>query len=159
MADLPSLAERQRIAIEADPYYVRVDVPHDVGSPTTWVDENALHSAASCAVWAAFKIADRGVHTDVDPRNIQIRIWHADNAARRTTHLPRLVFDRTVAPPSLVHVLSSLADGIPDPPVPVDPAAELMRKSLGGPFDTDQALMVAMIGSLQQPASGSAGGM
>lgn len=69
--------------------------------------------------------------------NVQIRIW-GDVDGRR-----QLVFDRTFLPPSATSVLAEFAAGEITPVPPLDEVAEQERAALGGPFDTDHALMVA----------------
>lgn len=140
MADLPSEEQRNAVSVSAAPYYIRVDVPIGLSSPETRTAESAQPGVAGCAVFAGTALADLGVSPD-DPVNVQVRIWFSPGVADDA----RLVFDRFA---EAFAILPLVADFLKEPRTTAlaqpSPAAEAQRNLVGGPFDTEHALTVAM---------------
>ena len=125
--------------MNAAPYFVRVDVADDPTSPDTKIAQQGSATPSGCGVYIATALSELGVSTD-DSVNVQVRIWLSPGVAE----VPHLVYDRTT---EAFAVLRLVADFMKEPrTTPLEPlgeAAMQVRRDLGGPFDTDQALMVA----------------
>lgn len=153
MADLPSEEQRNAVSVSAAPYYVRVDVPIDLKSPETRTAEGPQPGVDGCAVFVATAMADLGVSPD-DPVNVQVRIWFSPGVAEDA----RLVFDRFA---EAFAILPLVSDFLKEPRTTalaqLSPTAEGQRNMVGGPFDTDHALAVAMNRYVERQLGGEQG--
>ena len=137
MADVVSSEARRQIASVHSPFVVRLDLPYALDKPETQVLVEGAQTPGHCSVMAALLLAE---HTPIPDANIQIRVWACDGESRQ------LVFDRVVRAHAVNPMMSEFAvqellERVP----PLDEAAEEARRALGGPFDTDHALMVASL--------------
>lgn len=157
MTDLPSAGARLRVAEKAAPYFVRIDVPIGADRPDTWTKEAGSQDVAACVAFCLDSLAERGVASDttvdtLDPvthtsrsletfTNVQVRIWH------RPTDEPKadLVFDRTCLPWAVPDVLAEFA-AVPTHHAlpPLSDKARESQLALGGPFESEHALLTAV---------------
>lgn len=140
MADVVSeLAIRQieqLAANQSNEFIVRLDVPVGPADPQTLVTVVGAKDQGHCAVQAALALAES--RPTFPEANLQIRVWRLVDRTRQ------LVFDRTIQAETFSAVMSEFArqDELPTVP-PLSPEAASKRDALGGPFDTDHALIVA----------------
>ena len=137
MADVVSDEARQQIATIHSPFVVRLDLPYALDQPETEVFVEGAQTPGHCSVMVALLLAE---HTPIPDANIQIRVWACDGDSRQ------LVFDKTVQAHSVNPLMSEFAlqEVLARVP-PLDEAAEEARRAMGGPFDTDHALVVASL--------------
>ena len=140
MADVVSeLAIRQieqLAANEVNEFIVRLDVPVGPADPQTLVTVVGAKDQGHCAVQAALALAES--RPTFPEANLQVRVWRSVDQTRQ------LVLDRTIQAGSFSAVMSEFArqDRLSTVP-PLTPEAVSGREALGGPFDTDHALIVA----------------
>lgn len=137
LPDVVSSFARRQIKSCLGHYVVRVDVPADVQAPHTRSVIVAAQDQAHCAVRVALILAE---NPPPPGANIQVRVWsRGDDGALQ------FVLDRTVQDASVRTVMREFAQS-PRPHTPIPPLAESAldhHRALGGPFDTDHALIVA----------------
>ena len=139
MADLVSKDQRNEVAMNAAPYFVRVDVAHDPTSPDTKFVQQGSATPSGCGVYIATAISQLGVSIE-DTVNVQVRIWLSPG----DTAVPHLIYDRTTPAFSVLRLVADFMKAPRTAPLePLSEAAMQVRRTIGGPFDTDQALMVA----------------
>ncbi|MEU3475888.1 hypothetical protein [Rhodococcus sp. NPDC006774] len=147
MSDLTSAETRRAISERAAPYFVRIDIPKELTQPETWVVEAAAENTEACAHFCAQALGDRNVN-DETFSNIQVRVWHRP----LTSESASLVFDRTCLPWAVPEVLAEFAtqqnhSALP----PITSEAMEHQREIGGPFDSEHALLVAVNDHLMSP--------
>lgn len=141
MADLTSTAARQAIAGAATPYFVRVDVPIATDQPETRVKAAGQSDIAGCSTFCEQVLSEESIGKD-DLTNIQVRVWHRTDTAPESA---QLLLDRTCLPWAVAEVMKEFANEVDHQPLaPLTSSAEAERRDLGGPFETEHALLVAI---------------
>ena len=136
MADVVSELAVKQIEQCAEEFVVRLDVPVGPSDPQTLVAVLGAKNQGHCTVQAALALAEN--RPTFPEANLQIRIWRFAGATRQ------LVFDRSVQAGSFSAVMTEFARKDELAPIPpLSPEAAGKREALGGPFDTDHALIVA----------------
>lgn len=127
------------IAIDAT-YVVRIDIPLSMQSPETAIIQSGADSPQACKLFVDDTLAE--VINDITrTMNTQCRIWEV-----RGTSALRLIFDQFTVPEMVVRGVKEFSFKVPphEPIAPPSAQQERTRRSLGGPFDSDHALLVAI---------------
>lgn len=124
----------------ATAYVIRVDIPISLHSPKTEVLQSGADSPEQCVSFVNHCLA--GILNDVSWNlNIQCRIWQI-----RESSTLQLVFDQFTIAEMIGLGLKEFASTAPshEPIASLSTQHEQTRRDLGGPFDSDHALLVAI---------------
>jgi len=139
MADLTRATKSETVDQAANLYFIRLDFPLSSDSPDTIAETYSTDTAQDVVPKAESAVA-RHAHVVVDVASVQLRVWQ-----RLDSPTPSLVFDTNAVPPLAIEALAGFMASDDVAPLPaIDHAAAAVRAKVGGPFDTDHALIVAL---------------
>ncbi len=150
MTDVYSQAAIESLMSVPTSYVIRIDIPLSIDSPDTTVIQSGVDSVEECDSFVNRNLAE--VLGDATwTLNAQCRIW--------TNHPPaglKLVFDLFTVPEMVIQKMKEFVRTAPHHEIVPSPTArhEKTRRDLGGPFDSDHAMLVA----INNRAFGSRGG-
>lgn len=140
MADVYSIeAYESLIAIDAT-YVVRIDIPQSMQSPDTRIIQSGADSPQACQLFVDETLSE--VINDITwTMNTQCRIWES----QRPNNIC-LVFDQFTVPEMVVKGVRDFASStsLRKQITPPSTNQQRTRRDLGGPFDSDHALLVAI---------------
>lgn len=121
-------------------YVIRIDIPISLHSPKTEIIQSGANSPDQCLSFVDRSLA--GVLNDASWNlNIQCRIWQIQESSTL-----QLVFDQFSIAEMIGQGLKEFASTAPrhEPIASLSTQHERMRRNLGGPYDSDHALLVAI---------------
>lgn len=124
----------------ATTYVIRIDIPISLHSPKTEIIQGGAGSPEQCVSFVNHNLT-RVLNDPSWNLNVQCRIWQIQESSRL-----QLVFDQFTIAEMIGQGLKEFVSVAPrhEPIAVLSTHHEQTRRDLGGPFDSDHALLVAI---------------